>query len=137
MILRRDYDIDESTIISSYVLYSYSKGKVKPVENMSDRYEIYDVKVLKGNDEYPTLLINEFENGRNHAYLYSMKDNKRISPIFETLEVVSYTNNQLLKYTDRIYSSKELNGNKLDNTITGFIQIDGVLCRSVFDDRKT
>lgn len=119
---------------NSAIFYEYDGGKLKAIETISDKQSRFDIKVIKSDDDYPILIINELNNGKKTSYLYSMKTNKRISPIVTSIAVIS-AGEKLLRYTDTIKSSLRYNDEEIENTIIGFMNIDGTLKNNVFDSR--
>ena len=116
------------------IFYEYDGEKLKTIETVSDRQSRFDIKVIKSDDDYPILIINELNNGKKTSYLYSMKTNKRISPIVTSIAVIS-VGDKILRYSDTIRSSIRYNDEEIENTIIGFMNIDGTLKNNVFDSR--
>ena len=86
------------------------------------------------NNEHDTYLIVTRKNAIDSYRLYSIKEQRDISPRFAKLEVVGKSDDRMFKFTDRIDSTIEQEGIHYCSNIIGFITIEGRFYNGVFDE---
>lgn len=118
-------------------IYEYNNDKISKVETLfyEDADKSIDIKLV--NKDKGLLMINKVNrNDKKSAFLYSVKERRVISPIFNTLEKVSETRKDIYKYTDFVVSNKTLNDEHKVSGIIGFISGDGVIFDEIYDENR-
>ena len=113
-VLLEHYHLDDE-LKCKKTLYEIGNGKLKGFELLNDN----------------VLLVEKEENKKDKAILYSIDKRDYISPEFTMIE---QKGNNILKFTDIIYSSIEVEDNKLSSSIIGFITTNGKFHNGVYDE---
>lgn len=92
------------------------------------------ISIKKSTSGRNIFIVNIKTKDKNKSYLYSMEEEKIISPVFSSIEEVENTKGTLLKYTDEIKSNELIHGKAKTKSIIGYISVNGILKDVIYDE---
>ena len=125
------YSTPEDLRKREYVIFEhYHFGK--ELRKAKTLYDIPEGTLCKFeflNDD--TLLLEKIKDNVMTSRLYSLSKKDFVSPTVSKMEQIS---DKLLKFTDDIPSTVDIEGKKCYSSIIGFITVDGKLYNGVYDE---